>query len=267
MSHISDKQRSNKDPLISIIMPCYNAEAYIDEAILSVLEQTEKNWELIVINDGSKDQSRHVVERFTTSDSRIRLIENEQNMGVSKTRNRGIEISKGRWIAFLDSDDVWEGNKLEKQMRLNKEKNAQFIFTGCNVIDENSKVIGKMSNIPLMVTYPQLQRWNMITCSSVLISREALGDLRFEKDYSREDYLLWLKVLYNLQTAYALDESLVQYRITENSRSSNKIKMIRDTYRVHRFLGTGRVISILYTLSHFITAYRRKYRSIIVSKS
>lgn len=248
--------------IVSIIMPCYNAQAFVGEAIASVVAQTWQNWELLVIDDGSRDESIQVVQEWARKDSRIILLVNQQNMGVSKTRNRGIGLAKGSWIAFLDSDDVWEKDKLSSQMSVAQQKGAEFLFTACSIIDQNSSLLGAMVPLPEKVSYTELQKWNRITCSSVLVSREALHDLRFEHDDSREDYLLWLRILKRLKTAYALGEPLVRYRVISGSRSANKIRMMRDTYRVHRHLNTGPLFSALYTLSHFYCSFMNKYRLI-----
>lgn len=248
--------------LVSIVMPCYNAMAFVGEAIASVVGQTWQNWELLVIDDGSRDGSLQVVQDWARKDSRVVSLPNPENMGVSKTRNRGIGLAKGNWIAFLDSDDVWEKDKLARQMVLASKKGAKFLFTACSIIDQNGKHLGEMAPLSDRVTYAQLQKWNRITCSSVLLGREALGSLRFEHDDSREDYLLWLRVLKHLDAAYALIEPLVRYRIISGSRSANKVKMFRDTYRVHRHLDTSPVLSALFTLSHFINAFKNKYRRV-----
>lgn len=255
------------EELVSIVMPCYNAHAFLDEAISSVAEQTWRNWELLIIDDGSTDESARLAQSWAAINKRVKPIVNEHNMGVSKTRNRGIQMAKGQWIAFLDSDDVWEKDKLEKQMALAKEKKANFIFTSCSIIDQNSVLVGSLTGLPEKTTFLMLRKWNQITCSSVLINREALGRLSFEHDDSREDYLLWLRVLQNLEVAYAVNEPLVRYRIIRGSRSANKVKMIRDTFRVHRHIDSGVVPSLFYTGTHFLKSYLNKYSRISISRS
>ena len=256
----------NVDNMISVIMPCYNAQSFVGEAIESVIEQSWKNLELIVIDDGSQDLSSQVVKKWAEKDDRIIFFTNEKNVGVSETRNRGIELSKGEWIAFLDSDDVWEKDKLEKQMALAVDRKADFVFSSCSMIDEKNRYIGEMSRVPIQANYRELQRWNMITCSSVLVKRELLGECRFKQDDSREDYILWLRLLRKSSFAYAVREPLVRWRIVSGSRSSNKIKMIPDTIRVHRILGEGVLSSIYFTFSHFFFAYLYKYLNIRIAK-
>lgn len=142
---------------ISIVMPAYNCEKYVSESIKSVINQTHKNWELIVINDGSMDNTLSVISKIAIKDSRIRILNNSSNMGVSETRNRGIEQSNGNWIAFLDSDDVWETSKLEKQVDLANEKNAEFIFTGSSYIDDDGIPYKGIFEIDEEVTYHTLR--------------------------------------------------------------------------------------------------------------
>lgn len=263
MNRKTNYPMQNSNDFVSVIMPCFNAQAFLDEAIHSVVKQTYENWELLVLDDGSSDQSKEVALKWERKDNRVRLVPNEKNMGVSKTRNRGIDLSSSQWIAFLDSDDVWEEEKLERQVELAREHEAEFVFTACSIIDKDSNRRGEMTNIPELVTFNELQKWNCITCSSVLLSRRALGSFRFEHDDSREDYLLWLRILTNIRYAHSIKTALVRYRVIGDSRSSNKVKMIRDTYRVHRHLGTHPITSCFNTLTHFINAFIRKYRNIV----
>ncbi len=257
-----DEELKTVSGTISIIMPCYNAQDYIGDAIGSVIRQTWQQWELWVVDDGSKDHSREIVARFAANDARVKLVINEKNLGVSITRNNGIELASGEWIAFLDSDDVWEDEKLERQLLLAQQKSAQFLFTGCSIIDQNGTILGTMLPLAEKVTLRELQKWNRITCSSVLLARQVLGSMRFEHDDAREDYLLWLRVLRGLDAAYAVNEPLVRYRIVDGSRSAAKVKMLRDTFRVHRYLGTGSLSSIHKTVTHFYYAFWHKYHRI-----
>lgn len=248
--------------LVTIIMPCYNAENYIGEAIQSVENQTWSEWELLVIDDGSTDKSREIAKKRSDNDARIQLIVNQNNVGVSKTRNRGIDMARGEWIAFLDSDDVWEPEKLSKQLSLAAKEKSKFVYTRISMINQDGTRIGLMSVLPATVDFFKLSRWNQITCSSVMILHAAIGNLRFEYDDTREDYLLWLRLLRELGIAHAINEPLVRNRIIKGSRSANKIKMFRDTYRVHRHLKTSVVKSVYFSLSHFIKTFMSKYRNI-----
>ena len=153
---------SKKEALVSVIMPAYNCEKYVVEAINSVLAQTYKNWELLVLDDGSNDNTLQVIEEFSKNDSRIKALPNGKNMGVSATRNRGIELATGEWIAFLDSDDMWESKKLEKQLEVAKEKEAEFLFTGSSYINEQGEPFKGIFEVPAKVNYKKLRNQNVI---------------------------------------------------------------------------------------------------------
>ena len=163
---------NKNENLISIIMPAYNCEKYIGEAIDSVLAQSCRNWELIIIDDGSADNTSSIITEYLQKDSRISLLSNEKNIGVSATRNRGIEFAKGNWIAFLDSDDIWTPYKLEKQIETAQEKNGEFIFTGSAYINEEGKPYKGIFEVPEKVSYKELRKQNVISCSSVLIKKK-----------------------------------------------------------------------------------------------
>ncbi|HOT22718.1 MAG TPA: glycosyltransferase family 2 protein [Sedimentibacter sp.] len=148
---------SKNEDLISIIMPAYNCEKYVEEAINSVLAQSYRNWELIVIDDGSVDNTRNIITEYLQNDFRISLLSNEKNIGVSAARNRGIDFAKGKWIAFLDSDDMWTPYKLEKQIEAVEENNAEFIFTGSAYINEEGKPYKGIFEVPEKVSYKRLK--------------------------------------------------------------------------------------------------------------
>lgn len=252
----------SSDDVVSIVMPCYNAEAFVDEAIASVVNQTWQFWELLVVDDGSSDCSLEIARSWAKRDSRIKCFSNERNLGVSKTRNRGIDIAVGNWLAFLDSDDVWEPTKLLEQMSLINRVQGEFAFTGCSFIDESGTILGQNYHAPNVVTLNQLKHWNSIICSSVLVKRESIGKNRFERDETREDYLFWLKVLAECKAAYGVEAPLIKYRVLPQSRSSNKTAMVKATYLTHRSLGTDVIRSSFQTASHFLHAFYRKYRKV-----
>ena len=158
----------NVSELVSIIMAAYNAEKTIETAIQSVISQTYTHWELIVINDCSKDRTIDIVNQYAEKDSRIHLLNNEKNQGVSLTRKRGLEESNGAWIAVLDSDDLWVSDKLEKQLLLAQKENAKLIFTGSDFIDQNGNPIDWTLHVPDILSYRKLLKQNVVSNSSVL---------------------------------------------------------------------------------------------------
>lgn len=243
---------SNKEVLVSIVMPAYNCEKYIVGAINSVLAQTYQNWELLVIDDESKDNTFKIVNEFGDKDSRIRPIKNKKNMGVSATRNRGIEIAVGEWVAFLDSDDMWSPAKLEKQLNLAKQNSAEFLFTGSSYINIEGELFKGISEVPEKVSYKKLRNQNVIPCSSVLIKKRFFDNIKMEKDEIHEDYAVWLRVLKTGVIAYGVNEPLLIYRISRNSKSGNKIKTINMTYKVFRFIGINPIGSTYFMLRHVL---------------
>ena len=250
-----------KEPLINIIMPAYNCERYIEKAIESVIAQTYQSWELIVIDDGSKDNTIKIVEKIVNREKRIKFYKNEKNIGVSETRNRAISIANGEWIAFLDSDDIWEASKLEKQMLIAKEKGLEFIFTGSSFINEYGNQFKGILEVPEIVTYEKLRTHNVISCSSVLVKKKFFKNIRMEKDDMHEDYAVWLRILKKGIKAYGINEPLLIYRISHNSKSGNKIKTIKMTYKVFRFIGINPVGSVYFMCMHIMGSLK-KYRSI-----
>lgn len=247
--------------LISVIMPAYNCEKYIEDAIKSVLAQTYKGWELIVIDDGSQDGTATIVEELAYKDSRIRKYKNTQNMGVSATRNRGISLARGEWIAFLDSDDMWEKIKLHKQVDFVKKSNAEFIFTGNSYINESGNYFKNITEVPEIVSYKKLRNHNVIPCSSVLIKKKYFKNIKMEKDDMHEDYAVWLRILRLGINAYGVNEPLLIYRISKNSKSGNKLKTVKMTYKVFRFIGINPVESTYFMVRHVLASVG-KYRKI-----
>lgn len=249
------------DKHVSIIMPAYNSESTILQAVESVINQSYPYWELIIIEDGSNDDTKRIVEELGSRDPRIQAIFNERNMGVSCSRNCGLSAVQGEWIAFLDSDDLWDSSKLSKQIHLVEELGAEFVFTGSAYMDQNGSPYPGIFNVPSQLTYQFLRLQNVIPCSSVLLSKELMYSNKMENDQMHEDYAVWLKILKTGVVAYGIDEPLIAYRLSANSKSGNKIKSIKMNYRVHQYLGTKRIESLYYT-GHHILRGLRKYAKI-----
>ncbi|MBF0705383.1 glycosyltransferase family 2 protein [Alkalihalobacillus hwajinpoensis] len=246
---------------ISIIMPSYNCENFIEDAIRSVIEQTYKQWELIVIDDGSVDNTNRIIEKLSNTDSRIRFYINDENQGVSATRNKGLSLAVGDWIAFLDSDDMWEKTKLEKQMLHARNSKSEFLFTGSSFINESGEYYQGEFKVPELVDYRKLKKHNVISCSSVLIKKRYFDDVKMENDDIHEDYAVWLKVLKSNTVAHGINEPLLIYRISRKSKSGNKIKTIKMTYKVYRFIGINPISSLYYMVSHILGSIK-KYKKI-----
>lgn len=257
---------SENQELVSIVMPAYNCEKYVVEAINSVLAQTYKNWELLVLDDGSKDNTLQIIEEFSQKDSRIKALPNGKNMGVSATRNRGVELASGDWIAFLDSDDMWEPVKLEVQFEIVEKKAAEFLFTGSSYINEEGEPFKGILQVPEKLTYKKLRNQNVISCSSVLVKKKYFENIKMEKDDMHEDYAVWLRILKKGGEAYGVNEPLLIYRISKNSKSGNKIKTVKMTYKVFRFVGINPIGSAYFMIRHVLASVG-KYKRIFGEKA
>lgn len=218
---------------VSIVMPSYNSAKFIEKSIDSVLNQTYKNWELLVIDDCSPDNSLELVKKYTQIDSRIRLITNEKNMGVAESRNRGLAEAKFSYVAFLDSDDVWDQNKLQIQVDFMIENKAAISFTQYYRINELDEKIGEVNKIPEQVHYFDLLKGNSIAMSTSMIDARIVEKIRFEK-IGHEDYYFWLKSLKNGYLAKGINKKLVYYRVHSTSLSSNKLKAVTYTWHIYR---------------------------------
>jgi teichuronic acid biosynthesis glycosyltransferase TuaG len=221
------------EPLVTIITPCYNSADFVALTINSVLEQSYTNWELIVIDDKSKDNTTAVIETYAQQHNNIKLIKLEQNGGVANARNVGLTEAKGKYIAFLDSDDIWLKDKLAKQVAYMEEKNLPMTFCAYQRIDEAGAVISGKIEVPNSVNYKKLLSHNVIIFSTSLTLKSAIGDIRFKKA-GHEDWIFWLDIFKKPFNGYGINEVLVEYRIRKGSVSSNKLKVIGFTWKILR---------------------------------
>ena len=238
--------RSEKANLISVIMAAYNAEKTIESAIRSVLEQSYSEWELIVVNDCSTDKTSEIVTRLMDGDKRIHLINNEKNAGVSITRKNGLECSSGEWIAILDSDDLWAPDKLEKQMKLASEKNAELVYTGSAFISSDGSSINWVLHVPETISYRKLLKQNLVSNSSVLVKKRLYQDYYAVGDNMHEDFAIWLGITKSGCLAYGIDEPLLTYRLAKSSKSGNKLKAAKMNWKTYRYVGLNPVSSTYY---------------------
>ena len=229
-----------------------------------MLEQTYKNFELIMVVDCPKDNTLKIIDEFCQKDDRIKKYCNEKNSGVSYSRNFGVSVAKGEWIAFLDHDDIWEKDKLQEQINLLIEKNKEpiLIYTGSAFIDEENVVYDTIFEVPEKVGYKELLKQNVISCSSVLVKKEVLNSIKMEKDEVHEDFLLWLRILkkYNM-CAYGINKPLLIYRLSRNSKSGNKLKSAQMTYSVYKHIGLNFFERIYYMFQYTIRSLI-KYRKL-----
>lgn len=217
---------------VSIITPSYNTAKFIEETINSVLCQTYTDWELIIVDDCSKDNTDEVVAQF--NDSRIIYIKNEANSGAAVSRNRALREATGRWIAFLDSDDLWEKDKLQKQIAFMEQNGYAFSYTAYHKIDESSTPFGGTIRGPKKVTKFALNNYCWMGCLTVMYDREKIGLIQIEDIKKNNDYAMWLKVIQKAN-CYFLDEDLACYRKRSGSiRDHSRLKLIKWTYKLFR---------------------------------
>ncbi|WP_405383553.1 glycosyltransferase family 2 protein [Phascolarctobacterium sp.] len=255
-----------REGLVSIIMPAYNASKYIEVAIRSVLEQSFENWELLVINDCSTDNTAELVKKYEALDSRIRLVNFETNQGVASARNHGLNIAAGEYVAFLDSDDVWEKNKLEKQISFIKIQKADMVCTAYSMINGSGDII-KNRSVPKVLTYDDLLKENVVIFSSTLFLHNAIENLKFSKEWFHEDYIFLLDFLRSNHSIAGLNDVLMKYRIQNQGRSFNKINAAKNRWLIYRrYLKLGIIKSLWYFSSYTVRGII-KYKIVLWSYS
>lgn len=235
-----DQQLNNEnkqeyvDDLVSIITPAYNAAEYIAETIESVLAQTYSNWEMLIVNDCSKDNTVEIVQSYAAKDNRIKLINLKQNSGAAAARNTAIQNANGRYIAFLDSDDLWKKEKLQKQIEFMKQNGYAFTFTNYQYLklkpDEKLRII----KVPKSLTYEQSLKNTIIGCLTVIVDRKQTGDFKMPIVRAGQDHLTWWLLMKRGFKAYALQENLAEYRRVEGSISHNRFKAIKRHWKLYR---------------------------------
>lgn len=246
-------------PLVSIVMPAYNAEKYIEAAIRSVLAQTFSDYELLVVDDCSKDGTAAIIRALAQEEPRIVFMQNPQNSGVTITRNFAISQAKGEWIAFLDSDDLWREDKLEQQLALLVEHpDAVLTYTASSFIDENDNLYAYTMPAEPEVTYQRLLQRNLLSCSSVMVKREIIEQFPMGDDKMCEDYAAWLRILREIPCAYGINEPLLIYRISRNSRSSKRLKMVKMLYRTYHSVGYGFVPAVFLVLRYTLYSISKR---------
>lgn len=222
-------------PLVSIVTPIYNNEGVIGETIQSVLDQSYTNWELLLVNDGSIDNSSELANEHVAKDPRIQLFEFIENRGAAEARNQGSEMAKGDYIAFLDADDLWHNQKLEIQLKLMTEKNVDVCFGGYEMIDAESKPLNIKVNALPVLTYEKLLKANYIGNLTGMYNCKKLGKIYTKDLKKRQDWLLWIEALKrSRKPAHGISETIAYYRKSDNSLSSNKMKLIKHNFNVYR---------------------------------
>ena len=248
--------------LISVVVPAWRAEKTLAATLDSILSQTWRELEVLVVDDASPDGTLALAQSYAAKDPRVRVIAQPENGGVSKARNRGVREARGGWIAFLDSDDLWMPEKLERQMTLAAQHpEAGLFFTGSAFISEDDHKYGYTLSVPERVNYRRLLGQNVISCSSVLVRRELMERYPMGNDAIHEDFAVWLKILREEPWAYGVNEPLLVYRVSRSSKSGNKLKAARMTFGTYRYVRVPLPLAVwsgvLYTVRGI-----RKFRAI-----
>lgn len=249
------------EELVSIIVPVYNSERFINDTIKTVKEQTYENWELLLINDCSTDNSKKIIEKYIKEDKRIKLIDLESNSGAATARNTGINKSNGKYVAFLDADDLWDNKKLEKQIKFMKENNYTFTFTGYEFADEEGKGNGKIVRVPNKINYKQALKNTTIWTSTVIFDVQKLGKelIQMPNVKRGQDTATWWKVLKKIDNAYGINEVLSYYRRTNESLSANKLKALKRTWNLYRNVEKLNIFYSFYNFCWYVfNAVRRR---------
>lgn len=221
-------------PLVSVIIPCYNMEKYIAYTIESVQRQTYPHWELLIVDDASTDKTVNIVESHQKQDDRIHFFVKPSHSGIADTRNRCIQMAKGRYLAFLDSDDLWHPEKLERQLNFMTERNIGFCYSSYDCVDEAGNPLGKTVKAIGNLTYEAYMKNTIIGCSTVMVDTAIIGEVVVPNFRTSEDAATWFNILKKGFLAYAIEQPLTSYRIRQHSASSNKLKASSDLWKVYR---------------------------------
>lgn len=226
------KQNEFIKGLVSVIIPVFNCEKYLDRTLQSVFAQTYKDIEIVLVDDQSNDRSSDIIRNYQEYHPEIVYYLQPKNLGAGYARNKALELARGQYVAFLDSDDRWKPEKIEKQVRLLHEKNSGFCFTAIEMIDGDDRIIKKKRKVKEEIDYSFLLSNTMIPTSGVMIDRCIKGDFRMHLRRGGQDYATWLRLLRDGSKAYGIDEALVMYRIDGESLSSNKLKSVRQIWEI-----------------------------------
>lgn len=246
---------------VSVVTPNYNCEKFIAGTINSVLNQTYTNWEMLIVDDCSTDNSYEIACKYAEKDSRIKVFRNEKNSGAAISRNKAIENANGEYVAFLDSDDIWLPEKLEKQIKFMKENNCDFSFTEYEHIDEDNNSLNKFANVTKNLSYKKMMLHCWPGCLTVIYNQNAVGKVYANDIKKNNDHALFLKVLKNCKNGMGIHECLAKYRIRKGSISSKKTSIIKYYVMViHEFEKKPYLYALFCVFTHVFIKTFFKYR-------
>ena len=237
-------------PLVSVVMPAYRCGATIGAAIDSVLCQNV-DLELLVIDDCSPESLEDALAPYR-SDSRVRILKNERNMGAAQSRNRGVSLARGEYVAFLDSDDIWLPGKLAKQLLRMEETDMVLCATARELMSSEGELSGRVLPVKPVISYRELLKHNSIACSSVLMKRSVALEHPMHHEDSHEDYIMWLEILGQYGLACGINEPLLRYRLSNTGKSGSKLHSAKMTFKVYRYMGFSLLKSMICFMSYVL---------------
>lgn len=250
-----------ESPLVSIITPTYNSEKFIAETIQSVQNQTYTNWEMIIVDDGSSDKTQAIVTLLASQDNRIKPYQLKVNSGPAKARNVGIENVKGKYMTFLDADDIWYPDFIANSIKTIQTTGIHFVFSSYKRSDENLDFIYTDFIVPKKVTYTDILKTNSISCLTAFIDIEVLGKKTMPEIFKRQDMGLWLQYLKEIPFAHGIQEPKAIYRIRENSLSRNKSRLLKYQWQFYREVEHLNPFQSAYYMFHWMYRGFMKYRN------
>lgn len=247
--------------LVSIITPTFNSAKYIAETIQSVQNQTHQNWEMLIVDDGSSDDTVGIVKKISQNESRIKFFPLANNVGPAKARNIGIENAKGRYMTFLDADDLWFSDFIENSIVTIEKTNIHFVFSSYRRSNEKLEFVYSDFIVPGKVTYSDILKSNSISCLTAFIDVQILGKKRMPEIRKRQDMGLWLQYLKEIPFAYGIQQPKAIYRIRENSLSRNKKNLIKYQWQFYREVEHLNILQSAYYMLHWMYRGFMKYRN------
>ncbi len=245
------------DIKVSVIIPIYNGARYVKQAIDSALGQ-DVSVEILVLDDNSTDNLDEVMSGYK-DDKRIRYLKSEERLGVAGSRNKGVKLSRGEYVAFLDADDYWAEGKLIEQLRLMEEHHAVISSTARELIRPDGSSTGRIIPIKERINYREILKTNSLSCSAVLVKRDVIINYPMEHDDSHEDYIAWIRLIKDHGFALGINKPYLKYRLSEGGKSRNKLKSAMMNFKVYRYSGFGIIKSVLYFISYAINGVKKYY--------
>lgn len=249
-----------KIDLVSIITPTYNSANFILAAIKSVREQTYSNWEMLIVDDCSTDNTFDLISEQAHMDARIKVFKLDKNSGAGSARQYALEVAQGRFIAFLDSDDLWKANKMSEQIKFLLKNDVAVTFSSYELMDEEGKFLNILIKAPNLVTYKELFYCNWIGNLTGVYDTAKLGKISISNYRKRQDWIMWLQILKSQKKVFSVQENLATYRVRTNSISASKISLLKSNYDVYKKFHNQNIFQSCLSMLIFL------YNQLIVKK-